>query len=422
MASLQLDPSSGRYRIRFYYAGQEFKRSLRTKHRRVAMAALGQVEETLRLLELGLTEIPEQAEPGGFIVSGGRQRREKLPRSPVQTLDDLFRIYQAELPSGAKEQRTLEGERLHFKHLLRHLKPKTRIAAIKANAIQRYVELRSKDQFRGRFISPDTIKKEITTLRLVWNWAKRQEYLSNDPPVDHVIYPKRDEKAPFMTMVEIQRILGRSNLSKQRESELWESLYLTRGEVDRLLDHVSNQELVPFVYPMFVLVAHTGMRRSELLRAEKSDFDFEGRTISVREKKRSRKHALSFRRVPMSELVGLVFKRFFVEQPDSNFALCRSGEAQLSIDTADYHFEAAIKESAWEPIRGFHVFRHSFASNAAAEGIDQRMVDEWMGHQTEEMRQRYRHLTPEHQQAAIDTIFDRKPLAKLNPQESQQAG
>ena len=40
-------------------------------------------------------------------------------------------------------------------------------------------------------------------------------------------------------------------------------------------------------------------------------------------------------------------------------------------------------------------FRHSFASNLAAASVDQRIIDEWMGHQTEEqMRTRYRHLFP----------------------------
>ena len=42
---------------------------------------------------------------------------------------------------------------------------------------------------------------------------------------------------------------------------------------------------------------------------------------------------------------------------------------------------------------GFHTYRHSFASNLAARGVDQRIIDEWMGHQTEAMRKRYRHLS-----------------------------
>lgn len=176
-----------------------------------------------------------------------------------------------------------------------------------------------------------------------------------------------------------------------------------------MLGVVRAQRLPRFVYPMFVLVAHTGMRRSELLRAERADFDFEGRTISVREKKRSRKHATSYRRAPMSDLLGRVFRQYFTQCADGGYSLQQSDGKPLTIDAADYHFEAAIKGSEWEVIRGFHVLRHSFASNATAEGVDQRMIDAWMGHQTEEMRQRYRHLTPEQQQKAIDSVFAREP-------------
>jgi len=384
------------------------------------MATLGQVEETLRLLKLGMTELPPKVEAGDFIISGARSRREKLPHSPVRTLADLFRIYQEELPTGAKEERTLEGERLHFKHLVRHLKPTTKTGTLTGGNVQRYIELRSKDKYNNRFIGPDTIKKEISTLRLVWNWAKSQGYLNTSPPVDRLIYPKRDEKPPFMTMGEIKRMTDRNNFPKKRQAELWESLYLTRDEVDGLLSYVSQQEREPFVYPLFVLTAHTGMRRSELVRSEVSDFDFAGRTVLVREKKRSRKHALSFRRVPMSALVEQVFRKYFADYPGSGYTFHREDEPQVSEDTATNHFKSTLSASAWENVRGFHVLRHSFASNAAAEGIDQRMIDEWMGHQTEEMRRRYRHLAPSQQQAAIDTVFQNKDEA--TKQDDRRAG
>ena len=48
---------------------------------------------------------------------------------------------------------------------------------------------------------------------------------------------------------------------------------------------------------------------------------------------------------------------------------------------------------------------HSFASNCAAAGVDQRVIDEWMGHQTEEMVRRYRHLFPSQQRQAINLVF-----------------
>src|SRR5205823_11717545 len=73
----------------------------------------------------------------------------------------------------------------------------------------------------------------------------------------------------------------------------------------------------------------------------------------------------------------------------------------------------------WQPMRGtpwclnngrdlfkigFHTYRHSFASNLAAAGVDQRVIDEFMGHTTEAMRKRYRHLFPRAKQSAIESF------------------
>jgi integrase len=53
---------------------------------------------------------------------------------------------------------------------------------------------------------------------------------------------------------------------------------------------------------------------------------------------------------------------------------------------------------------GFHTYRHSFASNLAAAGVDQRLIDEFMGHTTEAMRKRYRHLFPAAKRSAITSF------------------
>ena len=74
-------------------------------------------------------------------------------------------------------------------------------------------------------------------------------------------------------------------------------------------------------------------------------------------------------------------------------------------DEAHDHLRRALAGSCWAIMRGWHVLRHSFASNCAAAGVDQRVIDEWMGHQTEEMVRRYRHLFPEQQRAAINLVF-----------------
>ena len=73
----------------------------------------------------------------------------------------------------------------------------------------------------------------------------------------------------------------------------------------------------------------------------------------------------------------------------------------LGIDRSDREF-------------GFHIFRHSLASNAAAAGVRQEVIDSWLGHQTEEMRRRYRHLFPKEKQDALQKKYeeDLKKAAK----------
>ena len=78
----------------------------------------------------------------------------------------------------------------------------------------------------------------------------------------------------------------------------------------------------------------------------------------------------------------------------------------LSRNEAHNHLKAVLAgHKHWKKLRGFHVFRHSFASNCAAKGIDQRILDAWLGHTTE-IRKRYLHLIPNNESAAIGLVFE----------------
>ena len=61
--------------------------------------------------------------------------------------------------------------------------------------------------------------------------------------------------------------------------------------------------------------------------------------------------------------------------------------------------------SQWRVLKGLHVFRHSFISALASKGVDQRIIDDLVGHSTEEQRRRYRHLFPDVKQKAITDVF-----------------
>ena len=61
--------------------------------------------------------------------------------------------------------------------------------------------------------------------------------------------------------------------------------------------------------------------------------------------------------------------------------------------------------SKWDTLRGYHVLRHSFISALASEGVDQRVIDEIVGHQSVEQQRRYRHLYPKIMKDAISRVF-----------------
>jgi len=78
LASLLKDEQSGRYRIRFRYAGQPYNRSIKTTDRKEAESIRGRVEETLRLIAHGRLEVPANADPARTYCQMARQTENLL--------------------------------------------------------------------------------------------------------------------------------------------------------------------------------------------------------------------------------------------------------------------------------------------------------------------------------------------------------
>ena len=165
------------------------------------------------------------------------------------------------------------------RHFCRILGEGFPLGELSLTKLQDYVNQRANAK-----ISPVTIRKEIATLRAAWNWGEPMDLTSGKFPNRGLRYPKADEKPPFMTMAEIERQVA----SGGDPAMLWEAVYLLLPEIDELLKAVKERAIHPFIYPMFCFAAHTGARRSEILRAKVSDLDFAGETIVIHEKKPSR--------------------------------------------------------------------------------------------------------------------------------------
>ena len=103
------------------------------------------------------------------------------------------------MPEGAKAQTTRKTEETHISHLSRHLKPSRLAQTVTTADMQVYIDRRLRDKYRGKATGPITVKKEVATFRLIWNWAVAQGYLAGPAPTKGLKYPKVEEKPPFMT-------------------------------------------------------------------------------------------------------------------------------------------------------------------------------------------------------------------------------
>jgi integrase len=397
-----LDKRGNSFRVVFQVGGHTFKRSLRTTDRREAAGRIAAVERRIAMVERGELAVPDGVDLTAFLVDDGKAQPLVVAKPPL-TLKELIDSFRSALPPGSIEANSLYTLNIHLAHVLRVLRPTTPLSNVTFETLQQYVNARSKATGRrGQPISATTIKKELSSFSSVWNWALRMGHVSVPFPNKGLRYPKGAEKPPFQTWKEIQRQIGCGGLTKPEEQALWDCLYLRVEEVEKLLTFVKEHAVDPCLYPMLLMAAHTGARRSEIVRALKRDFDFEAGTVLLREKKRA-KGRTTHRTVPMTETLAAVMKDWLATQPSS--AAFTEGGVALTPQRASELLTRTLAGSPWAKIRGWHVLRHSFISNLASRAVDQRLIDEFVGHTTDQMRERYRHLFPETKRAAIAAVF-----------------
>lgn len=394
----------GVWLVRFRFGGRSFKRSLETNEEKVAVGRLGDIEETLRLLKVGRLKLPPNVEDiGTWITSGGRATGKQ---KKAHDLKDAVKEYFDSIPAGAKSANSIATERTHLDHFIRILKPSTAIDCIGVRALQAYVTERSKERgIRGRKVQPETLRKELVTFGTFRRWAKAQGWCEGELDRKALKLPKGTEKAPFRTWAEIEAIVEKGGLTPQEERDLWDCLFLNEKEVAEFLDFVATNGKVPWLHPALAIAAYTGARRSEIMRSEIRDFDFDRGSVTLREKKRKHTKSLSYRTVEIHPRLAEILKAWFANHPGGKYTACLTPNVPLVPDEALRMFEQTVAGSKWKVLRGWHVLRHSFASICAMKGVRESTIDAWMGHQTEAMRHRYRHLFPDVKKAEMKKAF-----------------
>lgn len=398
-----LDKRGRIFRAVFQIGGQTFKRSLETSDEREAAGKLAAIERRLRLVESGELPVPDGVDLPQFLL-GVRQPKTTISLPSTLRLGELFRRFRAALPPSSMEANSLYTINIHLSHIERLLKTQTPVSAVSFELLQHYVNERSRAfGRRGQPLSPTTIKKELSSFSSVWSWALRMGLMTVPFPNKGLRFPKASDKPRFQTWTEIERQISSGGLSSLETESLWDCLYLRTSEINELITFVRQAQVSACLPPMLLLAAHTGARRSEITRVQKRDIDFETGTIAIRELKKS-KGRRTQRVVPMTSQLERELRTWLADQPGP--AAFTEDGAPLTPPQATDLLSRSLAGSRWKNVRGWHVLRHSFISNLASRSIDQRIIDEFVGHTTEAMRQRYRHLFPETKRAAIAAVFE----------------
>jgi site-specific recombinase XerD len=311
MASLQLKGDT-------WYCQFMFKRERHTftvgkVEESEARAVAAKVDYWLMRVRQNLVQIPPGCTLLDFVRYDGKPPDQPTPEKKLFTLANLRDEYLT-LHAKVLDARTVGDMKGHWKHLTRLLGEKEAAEMLTLAALQNYVIARV-----GEGVEGATAKKEVVTLRTCWNWAVRMDMLKGAFPNKGLRFPKGQEKPPFMTFAEVTR-----RVAAGASEELWESVFLTRPEIEQLLQCVDEKAAYPWVAPMFWFAAHAGARRSELLRVQKDDIDLEAGTVLVREKKRRRDVRESTRRVPLSDALKERLRKWLTDHPGGPYLFCHS--------------------------------------------------------------------------------------------------
>jgi len=191
---------------------------------------LTQVEHVVGRLKAGLIQLPPSCDIITFIQHNGTPPVIAGPTSPVKQFAEIKSEYLLTFGNGAIEANTHSTSIIHLRHIEKTLGQKFAFRELSFQDLQRHINHRTRLSTKPGVPEPVasvTVKKELDTLRSMWNWAKRMGYVQGDFPISGLVYSKSDEKLPFMAWPEIERRIeagGDPDL-------LWECLYLREQEM-----------------------------------------------------------------------------------------------------------------------------------------------------------------------------------------------
>ncbi len=219
------------------------------------------------------------------------------------------------------------------------------LANIQPQAVELYKAKRLK------FVKEATINRELALLKVIFSKAVRWGYTARNPVKEISLF--KEEKTPI-------RIL-------------------TPEERRKLLEASPD-----YLKPIVTMALKTGMRQGEILNLQWKDVDLAHDLINVRHTKAKKLRQIPIHPELKKALDGLPRK--------SDYVFCNSAGDKYHRNGIVREVFEKVREKIGIPELTFHMLRHNFASELIAKGADIRTVQEYMGHSSLRMLQRYAHI------------------------------
>ena len=343
-----------------------------------------------------------------FQFNGIRYRK----RSPVNTEPDA-RMYESLL-----RQRLLRGEPVLSKPIAAPT-----LAEFSQEWLATYVRTRTKPSVQNGY------RQVMTTHLLPTFGSKRLDGIKRADIVKYQLHKLQDGLTArtvnthvgvlmkcLRTAVDWERIAACPSV-KPLKTTTPPFDFLTTDEGERLIAAAAAE---PHYYSMVLVALRTGMRLGELLALAWEDMSFENRTITVcRSITRGivgtpKSHKI--RHIPMTDDVYATLSQ--MRKPSGKVWPGRGGTFH------DYKavYAALDRVSKRASVRhiGWHVLRHSFASQLAAAGVPVIAIKDLLGHSDINMTMRYSHMSPSVLRSAVAVLGqpDRTSWPHGNPSTS----
>lgn len=197
------------------------------------------------------------------------------------------------------------------------------------------------------------------------------------------------------------RLKGFKRLKSDRSRQV---RFLSGDEIRRVL-----QVADPFMRKAILIFLYTGLRRSELVYLEWKDLDFDNGLICVQSKAEFGFHPKSYR--PRSIPMCKELRTLLMDMPQAGRFIFDNGHDRPLHHPNTYYKEIVkVYKKAGVAGANLHTLRHTFASHLIMKGVDPRTVQEYLGHSSLQITEKYSHLSKSHRREAINVLSFSDPI------------